>query len=705
MAGYADELSVKLTAQDEMSARLKGVRKELKDTERAMAEARKELDNTGAPEAAAELRRLETQYDKLSDSQRALAKSSSQVKRDLDQIRSKAGQTSTAMGRLGTSIEKHAKTIQRTGLVMGAAMALFAKASIAAYAEAEKQQSILTTAMGKFPKVADVTRKSFDDLNTSIMNMTGADDDALAAAEGMLARFDLTGTQIQKLIPLVNDYAILMGKDVTDASTAIGKALLGNARALKDMGIDFKSTGDRGRDLAAIMVLLEEKAGGAGKAFGETTAGQLAIANQNFENLKESVGLALVPALQQMVSVMRPAVAMFTALPEPVKQVGMGFTALGIAAMIATPRLLAFNTALKGIGLSVTALGPIAAILVGGAVATMQAYEAGEKFNDGQKTVAETVNENTGLLGFLSLGFGNLRSVIDRVTGNTEDLTAATQDSADATQDSGDQMQTTSAAAQRLADAHRAAATTAGLQAAAERRLSGALGRAERLLARRSAMRGYRQAMKDFIEKPSAEAGDAVSAAMLNVANTYKDPEKRAKFVKRSYKDLESAVKGSDLPANIRRNVVQPLHAAYVEAQLLLNTMRQISANGTTVGNAPYNPIRRASGGLVTGPGTGTSDSIPALLSNREFVIRSAAVDRLGLDTLNRLNYADRMPALPSIVNAPSITLPAATVGRDAPLVGHLELHAAGQVDVDMALLRLHRQQQRDARTRTAGTR
>jgi hypothetical protein len=80
-------------------------------------------------------------------------------------------------------------------------------------------------------------------------------------------------------------------------------------------------------------------------------------------------------------------------------------------------------------------------------------------------------------------------------------------------------------------------------------------------------------------------------------------------------------------------------------------------------------------------------------------------VQTLGVDTLDRLNRADRLPVLPPIVNAPAITLPAAQPGRDAPLVGHLEVHASQQVDVDLALMRLHRQQQHDARTRMAGTR
>lgn len=45
-----------------------------------------------------------------------------------------------------------------------------------------------------------------------------------------------------------------------------------------------------------------------------------------------------------------------------------------------------------------------------------------------------------------------------------------------------------------------------------------------------------------------------------------------------------------------------------------------------------------ATGGAVAGPGTGTSDSIPAMLSNGEYVLNAQAVDRLGVPFLNGLN-------------------------------------------------------------------
>ena len=50
-----------------------------------------------------------------------------------------------------------------------------------------------------------------------------------------------------------------------------------------------------------------------------------------------------------------------------------------------------------------------------------------------------------------------------------------------------------------------------------------------------------------------------------------------------------------------------------------------------------------ASGGHIRGAGTGTSDSIPAMLSNGEYVIRANAVKTIGVNTLDKLNQADRI--------------------------------------------------------------
>jgi TP901 family phage tail tape measure protein len=47
---------------------------------------------------------------------------------------------------------------------------------------------------------------------------------------------------------------------------------------------------------------------------------------------------------------------------------------------------------------------------------------------------------------------------------------------------------------------------------------------------------------------------------------------------------------------------------------------------------------RMASGGIVKGPGSGTSDSIPTMLSNGEYVVKASSVNAYGVDFFNALN-------------------------------------------------------------------
>lgn len=76
-------------------------------------------------------------------------------------------------------------------------------------------------------------------------------------------------------------------------------------------------------------------------------------------------------------------------------------------------------------------------------------------------------------------------------------------------------------------------------------------------------------------------------------------------------------------------------------------------------------------GGIVTGPGTPTSDSVPAMLSRREFVVRAAAVEHYGPPLLHALN-AKRVPRdlLPGFAAGGTLrTEPPRYLPSPAPLV------------------------------------
>jgi hypothetical protein len=70
-----------------------------------------------------------------------------------------------------------------------------------------------------------------------------------------------------------------------------------------------------------------------------------------------------------------------------------------------------------------------------------------------------------------------------------------------------------------------------------------------------------------------------------------------------------------------------------------------------------------ASGGLVSGPGTSTSDSIPARLSAGEFVMNAAAVKRVGVDFLQSLNGLSQGPR----VSGNALAFSAGGLVPDAP--------------------------------------
>ncbi|MEV7762250.1 phage tail tape measure protein [Curtobacterium flaccumfaciens] len=124
----------------------------------------------------------------------------------------------------------------------------------------------------------------------------------------------------------------------------------------------------------------------------------------------------------------------------------------------------------------------------------------------------------------------------------------------------------------------------------------------------------------------------------------------------------EAASKTSDyqqrlnaLPKEKRTQVNAATAQAQSAIQGVLNSLGlvqsktiTITTNRVTVGT-PENTNgvfknKKAYGGYISGPGTGTSDSIPAMLSNGEYVIRERSVSKYGtgfLDAVNAGRYAN----------------------------------------------------------------
>lgn len=220
--------------------------------------------------------------------------------KSLKGVGSEAGKTGGKLDKLKGAGKVAGAAMAAGLLVAGAAAVDFAGDSLRAFSDAEKSQAKLEDAYGRFPKMADVNIDALRKYNQAVQRKTGADADDLAAAQASLGMFGLTGRQIKATTPLLVDYANKTGKDMPTAAKTMGKALLGNTKALKDMGISYKSTGDPAKDYANIMGLLKDKVGGytASLPAAETKSKVLAA---SFGDLQEAVGEKLQPVMIKIV--------------------------------------------------------------------------------------------------------------------------------------------------------------------------------------------------------------------------------------------------------------------------------------------------------------------------------------------------------------------------------------------------------------------
>jgi hypothetical protein len=216
-------------------------------------------------------------------------------------------EASKIFDKVGDSVDKQKGKFDKfqagANIALGAValgVGVFAKQSIDAYSEAETQQAKLGLAYEKFPALADVNIESLRSLNDELQKKTGYDNDDTAAMQASLAAFGLTGSQIEKLTPLVQDYASKTGQDLATSADAVGKAMLGSGKAMKTVGVDFTDAGSVAGNFDQVVTGLTAKVGGYAETMGGTAAGKTKILAVQWEDLQEKAGQKLIPALTKM---------------------------------------------------------------------------------------------------------------------------------------------------------------------------------------------------------------------------------------------------------------------------------------------------------------------------------------------------------------------------------------------------------------------
>jgi hypothetical protein len=221
----------------------------------------------------------------------------------------------------------------------GVAVGLFLHTAIGAAGDAEQATLHLNFAYQQFPKLADASLASLKALADEQEKKTGIDHNSTESAIALLAQYNLTGQQIIALIPLVADYAAITGQDMTSAADTVGKALLGQGRGLKAVGINFKDTGTLAGNYAEIMADLQAKVGGFAALEAGTAAGSTTKFHDELVKVEETIGGALVPGMKVVEGGLTDVVAEFNKLPGPVKDSAVGILAVVGATGYLLPKL------------------------------------------------------------------------------------------------------------------------------------------------------------------------------------------------------------------------------------------------------------------------------------------------------------------------------------------------------------------------------
>lgn len=197
--------------------------------------------------------------------------------------------------------------------------------------------------------VAGITSEHAQELASSLQGVTKFSDEAILGAENMLLTFTSIGKDVfPEATKTALDMSEALGQDLKASSIQLGKALndpINGVSALRRVGVQFtedqeeviKSLVETGRLEEAQTLILRELSrefGGSAEAAGLTFAGGIARLNNKFDDMKEKIGMAIMPTLSTLTDALsglmdNPAImAMVDGFIEQLGRIGANISTL-----------------------------------------------------------------------------------------------------------------------------------------------------------------------------------------------------------------------------------------------------------------------------------------------------------------------------------------------------------------------------------------
>jgi hypothetical protein len=211
-----------------------------------------------------------------------------------------------------TQVQTFGDKMQKFGKVAAVAFAAAAAAAVAyagklaidgvkAALEDEAAQARLANALKNVTGATNEQIKAVEDQILKMSLAFGIADDKLRPAFQRLSVATGDLNKANKALTLALDISAATGKDVEAVANALGKAYEGNTGALSRLGIGISAAEIKTLGLDGTMKQLADTFGGAATTQANTLEGQINRLKIGFDEAKESVGAALLPAVKAFI--------------------------------------------------------------------------------------------------------------------------------------------------------------------------------------------------------------------------------------------------------------------------------------------------------------------------------------------------------------------------------------------------------------------
>lgn len=178
----------------------------------------------------------------------------------------------------------------------GQALLGFAKMA----ADDEKSQKQLAASIRASTKATDAQIASVEDFIDVTQRATGVTDDELRPAYARIIRSTKDFEQAQRILKTALDVSAATGKPLKNVVEALSKSFDGSNTAIGRLGVGYNKAALKAMDFNDIQKDLEKRFSGSALENAQTFEGTMARFRITIDELKESLGQAVLPYLKRL---------------------------------------------------------------------------------------------------------------------------------------------------------------------------------------------------------------------------------------------------------------------------------------------------------------------------------------------------------------------------------------------------------------------